>query len=156
MDEIKNAVTGKTYACFEPTIDYVVVKIPKWPFDKFYGANRQLGTKMMATGEIMALGSNFEEAFLKGIRSLEIGRYSLEHEPSKNRSLEELKKRIYAPDDERIFDLCEMLRRDYRVDKASELTGIDKFFISKFKWIVDEEEALKTTEIGDLTQDKLL
>ncbi|MCG8482016.1 MAG: carbamoyl-phosphate synthase large subunit, partial [Clostridia bacterium] len=156
LDEIKNAVTGKTYACFEPTIDYVVVKIPKWPFDKFYGANRQLGTKMMATGEIMALGSNFEEAFLKGIRSLEIGRYSLEHEPSKNRSLEELKKRIYAPDDERIFDLCEMLRRDYRVDKASELTGIDKFFISKFKWIVDEEEALKTTEIGDLTQDKLL
>lgn len=156
LDEIQNAVTGKTYACFEPTIDYVVVKIPKWPFDKFYGANRQLGTKMMATGEIMALGSNFEEAFLKGIRSLEIGKYSLEHEPSKKRSLEELKKRIYAPDDERIFDLCEMLRRNYRVDKAAELTGIDEFFISKFKWIVDQEEALKRTEIGALTQERLL
>ena len=72
LDEIKNAVTGMTYACFEPSLDYVVVKIPKWPFDKFQGADRALGTKMMATGEIMAIGSNFEAAFLKGIRSLEI------------------------------------------------------------------------------------
>ncbi|MDU7110297.1 MAG: carbamoyl-phosphate synthase large subunit, partial [Clostridium perfringens] len=79
LDEIKNAVTGMTYACFEPSLDYVVVKIPKWPFDKFQGADRALGTKMMATGEIMAIGSNFEAAFLKGIRSLEIGKYSLEH-----------------------------------------------------------------------------
>lgn len=156
LDEIKNAVTGKTYACFEPSIDYVVVKIPKWPFDKFYGANRKLGTKMMATGEIMALGSNFEEAFLKGIRSLEIGKYSLEHKPSKQRTMEELKKRIYAPDDERIFDLCEMLRRNYRVDKASEMTGIDKFYINKFKWIVDQEEELKKTKTDGLSQEKLI
>ena len=76
LDEIMNAVTKKTYACFEPTLDYVVVKIPKWPFDKFFGADRQLGTKMMATGEIMSIGANFEQAFLKGIRSLEIGKYS--------------------------------------------------------------------------------
>lgn len=156
LDEIKNAVTGKTYACFEPTIDYVVVKIPKWPFDKFYGANRKLGTKMMATGEIMSLGSNFEEAFLKGIRSLEIGKYSLEHKPSKQRSLEELKKRIHVPDDERIFDLCEMLRREYRVDKIAKLTGIDRFFIDKFKSIVDEEEALKKTKVEDLTKERVL
>ena len=78
LDEIKNAVTQKTYACFEPTLDYVVVKIPKWPFDKFFTADRALGTKMMATGEIMAIGSNLEAALLKGIRSLEIGKYSLE------------------------------------------------------------------------------
>ena len=77
LDEIKNAVTKKTYACFEPSLDYVVIKIPKWPFDKFYGAERELGTKMMATGEIMAIGSNFEAAFLKGIRSLELGRFKI-------------------------------------------------------------------------------
>ncbi|HZK71121.1 MAG TPA: carbamoyl-phosphate synthase large subunit, partial [Clostridia bacterium] len=76
LDEIKNAVTQKTYACFEPSLDYVVVKIPRWPFDKFDRANRVLGTKMMATGEIMSIGSNFEAALLKGIRSLEIGQYS--------------------------------------------------------------------------------
>ncbi len=82
LDEIKNAVTGKTYACFEPTLDYVVVKIPKWPFDKFRNAKRSLGTKMMATGEVMALGNNIEAALLKGIRSLEIGQYSLYHKGS--------------------------------------------------------------------------
>ncbi|MFA5527042.1 MAG: carbamoyl-phosphate synthase large subunit [Peptostreptococcales bacterium] len=156
LDEIKNVVTGKTSAYFEPALDYVVVKIPKWPFDKFYGANRALGTKMMATGEVMALGSNFEEAFLKGIRSLEIGKYSMEHTPSKKRSLEELKKRVHAPDDERIFDLCEMLRRNYRVNKAAEMTGIDQFFINKFKWIVEQEEELKKIDLDDLTKEKLL
>ncbi len=155
LDEIRNAVTEKTYACFEPSLDYVVVKIPKWPFDKFYGANRKLGTKMMATGEILAMGSNFEQAFLKGIRSLEIGKYSLEHIPSQKRTLEELKKRIDVPDDERIFDLCEMLRRKYRSEKASQLTGIDEFFINKFKWIVEQEEALKKMDIQDLTKEKL-
>ena len=91
LDEIKNAVTGMTYACFEPSLDYVVVKIPKWPFDKFQGADRALGTKMMATGEIMAIGSNFEAAFLKGIRSLEIGKYSLEHKKFKDLSMYELR-----------------------------------------------------------------
>ena len=94
LDEIINAVTGKTYACFEPALDYVVVKIPKWPFDKFFGAKRNLGTKMMATGEVMAIGNNFEAAFLKGIRSLEIGQYSLSHKDSSNRSIDELKKRV--------------------------------------------------------------
>lgn len=103
----------------------------------------------------MALGSNFEAAFLKGIRSLDLKKYSLEHETSKKRTIEELKKRIDAPDDERIFDLCEMLRRHYLVDKAAELTGIDKFFISKLKWIVKQEETLKKMSIGDLTIDKL-
>ncbi len=156
LDEIRNAVTEKTYACFEPSLDYVVVKIPKWPFDKFYGANRKLGTKMMATGEVLAIGSNFEQAFLKGIRSLEIGKYSLEHTSSQKRTLEELKKRIDVPDDERIFDLCEMLRRKYRPEKASQLTGIDEFFVNKLKWIVDREEELKSMNIHDLTKEKLL
>ncbi len=133
LDEIKNAVTQKTYACFEPSLDYVVVKIPKWPFDKFQGADRVLGTKMMATGEIMAIGSNFEAAFLKGTRSLEIGKYSLEHKKFRELSIEELKTRVISPDDERIFALAEMLRRDYRMDKVAEITGIDKFFIKKIQ-----------------------
>jgi carbamoyl-phosphate synthase large subunit len=155
LDEIKNAVTEKTYACFEPTLDYVVVKIPKWPFDKFQGADRALGTKMMATGEIMAIGSNFEAAFLKGIRSLEIGKYSLEYKKFRDLSMEELKERVMSPDDERIFALAEMIRRDYRLDKVSQITGIDKFFIHKLKWIVDEEQRLRLSKVDDLDKEWL-
>ncbi|WZL72945.1 carbamoyl-phosphate synthase large subunit [Clostridiaceae bacterium 35-E11] len=155
LDEIKNAVTKKTYACFEPTLDYVVVKIPRWPFDKFREGKRSLGTKMMATGEIMSIGSNFEAALLKGIRSLEIGRYALVHPASAQKSLQELKKRVQIPDDERIFDLAEMLRRNYRVEKVSQITGIDQFFIHKLKWIVDQEEKLKQSRTEDLTKEWL-
>ena len=155
LDEIKNAVTQKTYACFEPTLDYVVVKIPKWPFDKFFGADRQLGTKMMATGEIMAIGANFEQAFLKGIRSLEIGKYSLDHKKFKEHSMAELKELVMKPDDERIFALAEMIRRDYMIDKINKITGIDKFFLEKIKWIIDEEQRLKLSKIEDLDKEWL-
>lgn len=156
LNEIKNAVTGKTYACFEPSLDYVVVKIPKWPFDKFFNADRELGTKMMATGEIMAIGSNFEEAFLKGIRSLETKKYSLQYKKFEKLSLNELKEKIIYPDDERIFAIAEIIRRDYRIEKIIDITGIDKFFIEKFKHIVDEEEKLKNGKIDDLNKEHLL
>ena len=156
LDEIKNAVTQKTYACFEPALDYVVCKIPKWPFDKFFGADRELGTKMMATGEVMAIGANLEQALLKGIRSLEIGKYSLEHKKFRELSMAELKERVVSPDDERIFALAEMLRREYRIDKIAKITGIDTFFIEKFKWIVDEEQRLKLSKIEDLDKEWLL
>jgi len=155
LDEIKNAVTGKTFACFEPTIDYVVLKIPRWPFDKFFSAKRTLGTKMMATGEVMSIGTSFESALLKGVRSLEIGQYGLERKSSKSRSLDELKKRVQIPDDERLFDLAEMLRRNYRVDKICEVTGMDQFFINKIKNIVELEEELKTMSIDDFTEESL-
>ena len=155
LDEIKNAVTGKTYACFEPTLDYVVVKIPKWPFDKFKKADRILGTKMMATGEIMAIGSNFEAALLKGVRSLEIGQYSLEHKASKTYSMDHLKKRVITPDDERLFALAEILRRGYSIEKVCEITGMDKFFVNKIKYIVDQEEKLKNSSIDDLNKEWL-
>ncbi|NLJ87430.1 MAG: carbamoyl-phosphate synthase large subunit [Epulopiscium sp.] len=155
LDEIKNTVTGKTYACSEPTLDYVVIKIPKWPFDKFHGAKRSLGTKMMATGEVMAIGNNFEAALLKGIRSLEIGQYSLNKKSSSKRNLDELKQRVQVPDDERIFDLAEMIRRSYRVEKVCKITGIDPFFVEKIKWIVEQEENLKQMRIEDLTRDYL-
>ncbi|MGN1033018.1 MAG: carbamoyl-phosphate synthase (glutamine-hydrolyzing) large subunit, partial [Intestinibacter sp.] len=155
LDEIQNAVTKKTKACFEPTLDYVVVKIPKWPFDKFKQANRRLGTKMMATGEIMSIGSNFEAALLKGIRSLEIGKYSLIHKPSQQRTIEELKERVVMPDDERLFDLAEMIRRGYSIDMIEKITGVDKWFLYRIDWIVKQEEKLKTMQIEDLSKDYL-
>ncbi|WP_163193559.1 carbamoyl-phosphate synthase large subunit [Clostridium thermarum] len=155
LDEIQNAVTKKTYACFEPTLDYVVVKIPKWPFDKFYDADRLLGTKMMATGEVMAIGSNFEAAFLKAIRSLELGKYTLEHKGMMKLSLEELKDKVMSPDDERIFALAEMIRRDYRVEMISQITGIDIFFVNKIKHIVDKEEELKKRSVKKLEKEYL-
>lgn len=155
LDEIINDVTGKTTACFEPTLDYVVVKLPKWPFEKFTGATKNLGTKMMATGETMAIANSFEAAFLKGIRSLEIGQYSLDRKASRERSLEELKARVQVPDDERIFDIAEMLRRNYRVDKVCEITGMDAFFIEKIKDLVMEEELLKELKLEALTKENL-
>lgn len=155
LDEIKNAVTGKTFACFEPAIDYVVIKIPKWPFDKFRFAKRNLGTKMMATGEIMAIGNNFESAFLKGIRSLEIGQYTLQRNYSASRTFEELRKRVVIPDDERIFDLTEMLRRGYLVDKVCNITGMDRFFVNKIKHLVEIEEELKSISLEELTPEYL-
>lgn len=151
LDEIKNAVTGKTYACFEPTIDYVVCKIPKWPFDKFYGAKRTLGTKMMATGEVMSIGNTFESALLKGIRSLEIKQFTLESEAVKGKSSEQLRNSVIHPDDERIFELAELFRRDYRIEKLSEITGMDPFFLKKIKNIVDLEEELKEYTLETIT-----
>jgi carbamoyl-phosphate synthase large subunit len=151
LDEIKNAVTGKTYACFEPTLDYVVVKIPKWPFDKFYTAKRTLGTKMMATGEIMAIGNNFESAFLKGLRSLEIGQFSFMHKKLADCSLEELKEKVVTADDERIFALAAMLRMHYRDEQVCKITGMDSFFVKRFQWIVEQEERLKDMTFEELT-----
>ena len=155
LDEIKNAVTGKTYACFEPAIDYVVTKIPKWPFDKFFGAKRNLGTKMMATGEIMAIGNTLESSLLKGIRSLEIKQYTLERKSSKKRTTVELKQRVIVPDDERLFDLAELIRRNYNMEKLAEITGMDPFFLQKIKNIVDAEEELKKYKLADLNYDIL-
>lgn len=151
LDEIKNAVTGKTYACFEPSIDYVVTKIPKWPFDKFFSAKRNLGTKMMATGEIMSIGNSLEASLLKGIRSLEIKQFTLERSASKKRSTVELKQRVIVPDDERLFDLAELIRRNYHLEKLSEITGMDLFFLHKFKNIVDAEEELKKYTLSEIT-----
>lgn len=155
LDEIVNEVTGESYACTEPTIDYIVAKIPKWPFDKFKNANKVLGTKMMATGEVMSIGDNFEAAFLKGLKSLEIGRFNLEHPAVKKLTMEELKKAVVRPDDERIFVVAEMLRRGYIKEKLQKITGIDKFFMEKIEWLVRQEEILKKTKFKDLDVDYL-
>ena len=155
LDEIKNEVTGATTACFEPSLDYIVVKIPKWPFDKFAHANRTLGTKMMATGEVMAIGVNFESAFLKALRSLELGQYHLRHKGYEQWSLEALKGRAIAADDERIFALAELMRRGYRLEKISELTGIDMWFVRKLDCIVREEMRLEKMTVQDMTPEHL-
>jgi len=153
LDEIQNAVTKKTQACFEPTLDYCVIKIPKWPFDKFRRAKKTLGTKMMATGEVMAIGNTFEAALLKAVRSLEIGQYSLYHKKAVSRSLDELKRRVQVPDDERLFDLAELLRRGYRKDKICKITGMDTFFVDKIEGIIELEEKLRTLKIEEIDRD---
>ncbi len=153
MDEIQNAVTKKTQACFEPTLDYCVIKIPKWPFDKFRRAKKTLGTKMMATGEVMAIGNNFEAALLKAVRSLEIGQYSLFHKKAASRSMDELKRRVQVPDDERLFDVAELLRRGYRKDKICRITGMDPFFVDKIEGIVNLEENLSDLNIEEIDRD---
>ncbi|MDF2677173.1 MAG: carbamoyl phosphate synthase large subunit [Bacillota bacterium] len=155
LEEIENSVTKKTSAAFEPTLDYVVLKIPKWPFDKFFNAKRSLGTKMMATGEVMAIGNNFESALLKAVRSLEIKQYSLYLKTAALVSTTEIKARIQTPDDERMFYLAELIRRGYRIDKISELTGIDEFFLNKILNIVEEEEFLRNANLSDLDYDYL-
>ncbi|WIF95724.1 carbamoyl-phosphate synthase large subunit [Caminicella sporogenes] len=156
LDEIKNDVTGKTFACFEPTLDYCVIKIPKWPFDKFDMGDRILGTKMMATGEVMAIGNNFESALLKGIRSLEIGQYNLNKKYLKDLSLDELKEKAKLGDDERLFIVAELLRRNVKVEEICLLTGIDKFYIDKIKGIVDLEESIRGKNINEIDKEKLL
>lgn len=153
LDEIQNAVTKKTQACFEPTLDYCVIKIPKWPFDKFRRAKKTLGTKMMATGEVMSIGNSFEAALLKAVRSLEIGQYSLYHKKAAQRDIDELKKRVQVPDDERLFDVAELIRRGYRMEKICKITGMDIFFVNKIKNIVDAEEKLREMTITDIDRD---
>ncbi|WP_134700298.1 carbamoyl-phosphate synthase large subunit [Ammoniphilus sp. YIM 78166] len=143
LDELENPVTKRTSACFEPSLDYVVTKIPRWPFDKFISANRKLGTQMKATGEVMAIGRTFEESILKAVRSLEVGTYHLELKEATGLSQEELDKRLAVADDERIFLLMEAIRRGMTRDQIHELTKIDHFFLDKFERIVAFESRLK-------------
>ncbi len=155
LDEIMNAVTGKTYACFEPTLDYVVVKIPKWPFDKFVKAKRTLGTQMKATGEVMSISSSFEAAFMKAIRSLELGLFTLEQDLFKNLDDSAIKEKLKDINDERIFIVAEALRRSVCVEEICNITKIDEFFVCKVKELVMMEEKLKTCTLEDLTAELL-
>lgn len=152
LDEIKNEVTGKTYACFEPVLDYTIVKIPKWPFNKFLTASRQLGTQMKATGEVMAIAPSIEQALMKAIRSLEENVNSLELEKLKGLTNEEIREALKQVDNERIFVIAEALRRGISIDAIHDITTIDKFFINKIQRIVRVEKRLKTES---LTKDLL-
>ncbi|MCL6575757.1 carbamoyl-phosphate synthase large subunit [Kyrpidia sp.] len=151
LDEIVNPVTGRTYASFEPALDYVVTKIPRWPFDKFSTANRRLGTQMKSTGEVMAIGRTFEASLLKAIRSLEIGVDALDLPGSGELGDEDLRRRLAEADDERIFLVAESMRRGWEDDEIHRLTGIDLFFLDKIRNIVAMEAELAER----LTEDRL-
>jgi len=147
LDEIKNAITGKTYACFEPVLDYVIVKIPKWPFNKFLTASRELGTQMKATGEVMAIATNLEAGLLKAIRSLEENVESLILPKLTSLSTEEIRERLRNIDDERLWVIAEALRRNMSIEQIHEVTKIDKFFISKINNIIKMEKILSDTKL---------
>ena len=147
LDEIENAVTKTTKACFEPTIDYIVLKFPRWPFDKFVTADRTLGTQMKATGEVMAIERSFEASLLKAIRSLEIGLTHLEMPELKTLSDEEIKERIHRVDDERIFVVAEAMRRGVTIEEIYSITKINQWFLYKIGNIIKMERALATHEL---------
>ena len=147
LDEIINSVTGKTYACFEPVLDYVVVKIPKWPFKKFLTASRDLGTQMKATGEVMAIAPNLEAGLMKAIRSLEENIDSLILPKLKEFTREEIDEKLKKVDNERIFVIAEALRRDISIDEIHDITTVDKFFIGIVSKIVNIEKELQTEEL---------
>jgi carbamoyl-phosphate synthase large subunit len=144
LDEIPNDITKETPASFEPTIDYVVVKIPRFAFDKFPTADATLGSQMKSVGEVMAIGRTFEEALQKALRSLEIGRYGLGCDgKDKNPTREEIIKKLRTPNADRVFYIRYALKNGFSVDEIYELTKIDRWFIRKIKNIVDMEEELK-------------
>ncbi|NLT93936.1 MAG: carbamoyl-phosphate synthase large subunit [Clostridia bacterium] len=153
LDEITNPVTGKTTACFEPSVDYVVAKIPRWPFDKFPTANRLLGTQMKATGEVMAIGRTIESALLKAVRSLDTGVVGLTLKSSGSWTDVELENKLKYADDERLFAIAEAFRRSWTTKEIADLTKIDTFFLSKIRNIVNMERNLREQS---LTQDLLL
>jgi len=143
LDEIPNAVTQKTLACFEPTIDYIVVKIPRWPFDKFRFADRTVGTQMKATGEVMAIERSFEAALLKGIRSLEIGAYGLRSKTVAQWGEMEIEEGLRHATDERLFAVAEAFRRGMMVEEVEELSHIDPWFLHKIRNLVELEADLR-------------
>ncbi|MCQ2983030.1 MAG: carbamoyl-phosphate synthase large subunit, partial [Treponemataceae bacterium] len=152
LDEIKNAVTGSTFAAFEPAIDYVAVKFPKWPFDKFFYAKRSLGTQMKATGEVMAIDDSFEGALLKAVRGCEIHQDTLDFDVAQEMTTEELLENIHTATDLRLFFIYELLKRGISVDTIHEITMIDEWFLWKLMNIVEgraAETAPKTYKMVD-------
>ncbi len=151
LDEIINQVTGKTYACFEPALDYLVVKFPKWPFDKFVYAKKTLGTQMKATGEIMAIAPSFEAGMMKAVRSIELKMDTMTKKEFTLLSDEEVLKKLEDVDVDRSFCVFEALKRGISIDTIHDITKIDKWFISKLNNLVELEKWLAT---GELTQEK--
>ncbi len=157
LDEIKNDVTGKTYACFEPALDYVVVKLPKWPFDKFLYAKRELGTRMKATGEVMAIGSTFEQAIMKAVRGAEISMTTLNHKKFMPLSTEEIVQKLHEKTDERLFVVYEAIKRGVSLDEIFDITKIDRWFLSKLRNLARYEYKLKTVReyAENLTEEEM-
>ncbi len=148
LDEIKNDVTGKTYACFEPTVDYVVIKLPKWPFDKFLYAQRTLGTRMKATGEVMAIGTSFEMAIMKAVRGAEISTDTLNLPKIAALTDEEIHSRLSELTDERLFVVYQAIKRGISLDEIFEITKIDRWFLNKLKNLAAYESEISESVIS--------
>ena len=144
LDEITNDVTGETCACFEPALDYVVVKYPKWPFDKFVYADKSLGTQMMATGEVMAIGNNFEHAMMKAVSSIELGMDTLTLSDFEKLTTEEVIEHLHVQDSERAFCVYEALKRGVPHQTIYDITKIDWWFLDKMQHLANLELGLKT------------
>ncbi|HMK53981.1 MAG TPA: carbamoyl-phosphate synthase large subunit [Methanobacteriaceae archaeon] len=142
LDEIQNDITKETPASFEPTLDYVVAKIPRWPFDKFKGISKEIGVQMKSTGEVMAIGRTIEESLHKAIRSLDIGRYGFDEVPF-------TKNDLANPTDERIFQVYTALKQGLEVEEIHQITQIDKFFLHKILNIINFEESINSESIKD-------
>jgi carbamoyl-phosphate synthase large subunit len=149
LGEIKNEITGKTFACFEPALDYVVVKLPRFPFDKFVYAKRELGTQMKATGEVMAIGATFEEALMKAVRGAEISQDSLNNKKFAALPDDEVFDKLAICSDERLFVVFENLKRGIAKEKIFDITKIDNWFLSKMLNLVELEKTLKYNVLDD-------
>lgn len=152
LDEIKNDITGMTCACFEPTIDYVVVKLPKWPFDKFIGSSRALGTQMKATGEVMSIAPSFEMAIMKAVRGAEISLDTL-NRPAKSDN-RDIKERLKDINDIRLFTIFEAIKSGVSVDEIFEITKVDRWFLNKLKKLAEFEMSIENK--GSLTEEEFL
>ena len=148
LDEITNDITGKTCACFEPAVDYIVVKFPKWPFDKFYGSSRELGTQMKATGEVMSIAPTFEMAIMKAVRGAEIGLDTLNCAPLDDAPLEE---RLHRQDDRRLFTVYEALKAGWSIDAIHQITMIDEWFLGKLKNLMEFERSIEGVQLDKQT-----
>ncbi|WP_069987062.1 carbamoyl-phosphate synthase large subunit [Massilioclostridium coli] len=149
LDEIVNQVTGSTYACFEPALDYVVVKFPKWPFDKFVYAKRKLGTQMKATGEVMSIGTTFEQAMMKSVRGIELGLDTLDLPEYQDKTDAEIEELLSQVDDRRIFVVYQAVKRGIPFERIHEITMFDEWFLAKLKNIAQIEEMLEHQELTD-------
>ncbi len=150
LDEIQNAVTKKTLACFEPALDYIVCKIPRWPFDKFGTSDRRITTQMKATGEVMAIDRSFEGAFMKALRSLEVGVTGLKAKGMSALTEMELEQKLRVPTDERLFVIFEALRRGLMVEEIHQITRIDRWFLRRLAKIVAMEGELRGKTMDEL------
>jgi carbamoyl-phosphate synthase large subunit len=158
LDEIPNDITKKTPSCFEPALDYVVVKVPRWSMEKFPGAEISLNVSMKSVGEVMAIGRTFKESLQKAIRSLEIGRHGLgsDNQETRQKTTEPIEELLRKPTPERIFFIKDALMDGFSVEKVSEITKVDPWFISNIKELMDFEEEIRGTELPDLASEQLI
>jgi carbamoyl-phosphate synthase large subunit len=156
LDEIPNAVTQKTLACFEPALDYCVVKIPRWPFDKFSTSDRRITTQMKATGEVMSIDRSFESALMKALRSLEIGVYGLRLKGTALLTEMEIEEKLRVPTDERIFIIAEAFRRGMMVEEIHNICRVDPWFLIKIQRLVAMEQRLRGLSLDGIDHDLML